>query len=151
MHRDLTSLQDVRDARPARSRARTGGWPASSATTRLGEHRPSTLRAGGRPESRGRSQAPQRAVLRFSGRGPSPASRENLLRHLAHGLFCSHERAILLLRLLLVAGRRDVVVTPGRAFEISGFIALVLSCPLPGIAEPGVGEIVRQRAFALPD
>ena len=28
---------------------------------------------------------------------------------------------------------------------------LVLSCPLPGIIEPGVGEIVRQTSFALSD
>src|SRR5215207_7508413 len=28
---------------------------------------------------------------------------------------------------------------------------LVLLCPLPGIIEPGVGEIVRQTAFALSD
>src|SRR5215216_5557590 len=28
---------------------------------------------------------------------------------------------------------------------------LVLLCPLPGIIEPGVGEIVRQTSFALSD
>jgi hypothetical protein len=28
---------------------------------------------------------------------------------------------------------------------------LVLLCPLPGIIEPGVGEVVRQTAFALSD
>src|SRR4051812_18116834 len=53
--------------------------------------------------------------------------------------------------LLLVAGRRNIVVTPARAFKISGLIMLVLSCALSGIVEPGVGEIVRQTAFALSD
>src|SRR5215213_6035958 len=53
--------------------------------------------------------------------------------------------------LLLVAGRRNIVVTPARAFKISGFIMLVLLRPLSGIIEPGVGELVRQTAFALPD
>src|SRR5215204_3399217 len=55
------------------------------------------------------------------------------------------------LGLLLVGGRRNIVVTPARAFQISGLIMLVLLCPLPGIIEPGVGEIVRQTAFALSD
>src|SRR5215218_4157824 len=89
---------------------------------------------------------------RFSsslGQGPRLPP-ENLLRHLAHGLFCSHER-FLLLGLLLVGGRRNIVVTPGRAFQISGLIMLVLLCPLPGIVEPRVGEIVRQTAFTLSD
>src|SRR5215217_6806505 len=53
--------------------------------------------------------------------------------------------------LLLVAGRRNIVVTPGRAFEMSGLIVLVLLCALSGIIEPGVGEIVRKTAFALSD
>src|SRR5829696_2382341 len=53
--------------------------------------------------------------------------------------------------LLLVGGRRNVVVTPARAFMMSGLIVLVLSCPLCGIVEPGVGELVRQTAFALSD
>src|SRR5215204_4023051 len=53
--------------------------------------------------------------------------------------------------LLLVGGRRNIVVTPARAFRISGFIMLVLLCPLPGIIEPGVGEIVRKTSFALSD
>src|SRR5215210_5286152 len=53
--------------------------------------------------------------------------------------------------LLLVGGRRNVVVTPARAFMMSGLNALVLLCPLCGIIEPGVAEIVRQTAFALPD
>src|SRR5215204_2647768 len=55
------------------------------------------------------------------------------------------------LGLLLVGGRRNIVVTPGRAFKISGLIMLVLLCPLPGIIEPGVGEIIRQTAFTLSD
>src|ERR671916_2909492 len=53
--------------------------------------------------------------------------------------------------LLLVGGRRNIVVTPARAFGISGLIMLVLLCPLSGIVEPGVGEIVRQTAFTLSD
>src|SRR5215216_4127137 len=53
--------------------------------------------------------------------------------------------------LLLVGGRRNIVVTPARAFQISGLIMLVLLCPLPGIIEPGVGEIVRHTSFALSD
>jgi hypothetical protein len=32
---------------------------------------------------------------------------------------------------------------------MSGLIMLVLLCPLSGIVEPGVGELVRQTAFAL--
>src|SRR5215217_2620496 len=52
---------------------------------------------------------------------------------------------------LLVGGRRNIVVTPGRAFKISGLIMLVLLCALSSIIEPGVGEIVRQTAFALSD
>jgi len=52
---------------------------------------------------------------------------------------------------LLVGGRRNIVVTPGRAFKISGLIMLVLLCALPGIIEPGVPEIVGQTAFALSD
>src|SRR5215203_6884948 len=53
--------------------------------------------------------------------------------------------------LLLVGGRRNIVVAPARTFVMSGLIALVLFCPLCGIIEPGVAEIVRQTAFALPD
>src|SRR3954470_5448112 len=53
--------------------------------------------------------------------------------------------------LLLVGGRRNIVVTPGRAFMMSGLIMLVLLCALSGIIEPGVGELVRQTAFALSD
>src|SRR5215217_9147363 len=55
------------------------------------------------------------------------------------------------LGLLLVGGRRNIVVTPARAFQISGLIMLVLPCPLTGIIEPGVGELVRQTAFTLSD
>src|SRR5215211_4524962 len=53
--------------------------------------------------------------------------------------------------LLLVGGRRNVVVTPGRAFRIGGLIVRVLFCTLFCVVEPGVGEIVRQTAFALSD
>jgi hypothetical protein len=48
--------------------------------------------------------------------------------------------------LLLVGGRRNIVITPARAFRISGLIMLALLCPLPGIIEPGVGKIVRLTA-----
>src|SRR5215217_7688505 len=75
---------------------------------------------------------------------------ENLLRHLLDGLFCSHGLSSPSV-LLLGGGRRNIVVTPAGAFKISGLIMLVLLCPLPGIIEPGVGEIVRQTAFALSD
>ena len=34
---------------------------------------------------------------------------------------------------------------------MSGLIVLALLCSLPGVVEPGVGEGVRQTAFALPD
>ena len=34
---------------------------------------------------------------------------------------------------------------------MSGLIVLVLLCPLLGVVEPGVGELVWQTAFALPD
>src|SRR5215217_5213899 len=76
--------------------------------------------------------------------------RENLLRHLVDGLFCSHESSSPSAS-LLVGGRRNIVVPPGRAFKISSLIMLVLFCPLSGIIEPGVGELVRQTAFALSD
>src|SRR5215212_2521925 len=53
--------------------------------------------------------------------------------------------------LLLVGGRRNIVVTPARTFMMSGLIVRVLLCPLSGVVEPGVGELVRQTAFALSD
>src|SRR5918998_629743 len=83
------------------------------------------------------------------GQGPR-LPREDHLCHLAHGLFCSHESSSPSAS-LLVGGRRNIVVTPGRAFRIRGLIMLVLLCPLSGIIEPGVGELVRQTAFALSD
>src|SRR5919107_1465911 len=89
---------------------------------------------------------------RFScslGEGPSLPT-EYLLRHLVDALFGSHESPSPSAS-FLVAGCRNIVVTPGRAFEISDFIMLVLLCPLSGIIEPGVGEIVWQTAFALSD
>jgi hypothetical protein len=46
---------------------------------------------------------------------------------------------------------RNIVVTPGRAFRISGLFLLVLVCPLFGVVEPGVGELIRQMAFSLTD
>ena len=47
--------------------------------------------------------------------------------------------------------RRNIVVTPGRALRISGLILFVLVCPLFGVVEPGVGELIRQTAFSLFD
>jgi hypothetical protein len=32
---------------------------------------------------------------------------------------------------------------------MSGFIVLVLVCPLLGVVEPGMGELIRQMAFSL--
>jgi hypothetical protein len=43
----------------------------------------------------------------------------------------------------------NIVVTPGGALRMSGLIVLVLVCPLFGVVEPGMGEIIRQRAFSL--
>src|SRR5215207_5521044 len=94
----------------------------------------------------------ERLDERFSsslGQGPR-LPRENLLRHLVDGLFGSHEISSPSAS-LLVGGRRNIVITPARAFRISGFIMLVLFCPLSGIIEPRVGELVRQTAFALSD
>src|SRR5215213_5124908 len=44
---------------------------------------------------------------------------------------------------------RNIVVTPGRAFGISGLIQLVLVCPLFDVVEPGVGELILQSAFSF--
>src|ERR671911_477756 len=104
------------------------------------------------PTGRGLYDGLKRLDERFSSslsEGPR-LPRENLLRHLVDGLFCSHESSSPSAS-LLVGGRRNIVVTPGRAFKISGLIMLVLLCALPGIIEPGVGEIVGQTAFALSD
>jgi hypothetical protein len=101
---------------------------------------------------RGLKDGLKRLDQRFSsshGKGPS-LPREYHLRHLVDGLFCSHEISSPS-ALLLVGGRRNIVVAPGRAFKISGFIMLVLLCALSGIIEPRVGEIVRQTTFALSD
>src|SRR5215218_1000303 len=88
---------------------------------------------------------------------------EDLLSHLVDGLFCSHrlpspsvllrasEPTAVVFGLLLVGGRRNIVVAPGCAFRIGGLITLVLLCTLFGVVEPGVGELVRQTAFALSD
>jgi hypothetical protein len=50
---------------------------------------------------------------------------------------------------LLLISSRNIVVTPGRAFRISGLILLVLLCPLFGVVGPGVGELIRPKAFTL--
>jgi hypothetical protein len=63
----------------------------------------------------------------------------------------SSAEARLSLSVVSVRPPRDVVVTPGRAFGISGLIPSVLLCPLVGVVEPGVGEPVRQAAFSLSD
>src|SRR5215208_2909701 len=104
------------------------------------------------PTRRGLKDNLKRLDERFSsslGQGPR-LLREILLRHLVDGLFCSHEISSPSV-LLLVGVRRNIVVTPGRAFKISGLIMLVLLCPLSGLIEPGVPEIVGQTAFALSD
>src|SRR5215210_4438022 len=104
------------------------------------------------PTGRGLKDGLQRLEERFSGslgEGPSTPPQDHL-RHLVDGLFCSHE-TYSHFGLLLVAGLRNIIVTPGRAFKISGFIMLVLLCALSGIIEPWVGELVRQTAFALSD
>ena len=102
--------------------------------------------------SRSLKDSLKRLDERFScslGESPSLPT-EYLLRHLVDALFGSHESPSPSAS-FLVAGCRNIVVTPGRAFEISDFIMLVLLCPLSGIIEPGVGEIVWQTAFALSD
>src|SRR5829696_8132034 len=102
--------------------------------------------------ARGLNDGLKRLDERFSsslGEDPRLPPQDHL-RHLVDGLFCSHEISSPSV-LLLVGGRRNIVVTPARAFKISGFIMLVLLCALAGIIEPGVGEIVRQTAFTLSD
>ena len=105
------------------------------------------------PTGRGLKHGRKRLEEWFSGslgQGPRLPP-EDLLGHLLDGLFCSHEREPFSLCLLLVGGRRNIIVTPARTFVMSGLIALALLCPLCGIVEPGVGESVRQTALALPD
>src|SRR5215204_531140 len=46
---------------------------------------------------------------------------------------------------------RNIVVTPGRAFGISGLVPRALPCPRLRIIEPGVGEPVRQITFSFLD
>jgi hypothetical protein len=46
---------------------------------------------------------------------------------------------------------RNIVVTPGRAFRISGLVQLALPCPRSSIVEPGMGNPVRQMAFSFLD
>ena len=80
------------------------------------------------PTRRSLKDGLQRLTKRFSsslGQGPRLPP-ECHLCHLVDGLFGSHERVLLLRLTLLVGGRRNIVVTPGRAFTISGFIMLVL-------------------------
>src|SRR5215211_6070095 len=88
---------------------------------------------------------------------------EDLFRHLVDGLFCSHrlpspsvflrasEPTAVVFGLLLVGGRRNIVVTPGRAFRIGGIITLMLLCTLFCVVEPGVGELLRKTSFSLLD
>ena len=46
---------------------------------------------------------------------------------------------------------RNIVVTPGRAFRISGLVQHALPCPSSSIVEPGMGKPVRQIAFSFLD
>src|SRR3712207_1183874 len=74
-------------------------------------------------------------------------------RHLLRsaGVPPSSAEASLSLSVVSVRGPCNIVVTPGRAFGMSGLIPPVLLCPLVGVVEPGVGEPVRQTAFSLFD
>src|SRR5215210_1077361 len=53
--------------------------------------------------------------------------------------------------LLLVGCRRNIVVTPGRAFWISLLVTLVLSCTLFCVIEPGTAELLRKSSFSILD
>ena len=140
----------MQDVQPARSRAQTADLLASSASPRLGAGRTSTLRASAWPGSRGPPPAPRRTVLQFAGRG-AIACLERTSCAISLTVCSARMGTFFSFGLLLVGGRRNIVVTPARAFRISGLIMLVLLCPLSGIIEPGVGEIVRQTAFTLSD
>jgi hypothetical protein len=81
----------------------------------------------------------QRLQERFSsslGEG-SRLPQECLLRHLALTVCSGRMRDFFSLGLLLVGGRRNIVVTPGRAFRISLLVTLVLLCTLFCVIEPG--------------
>src|SRR5215217_4450435 len=70
---------------------------------------------------RGLKDSLQRLDERFSsslGEGPRLPPQDHL-RHLLHVLFCSHEISSASV-LLLVGVRRNIVVTPARAFGVSG-------------------------------
>src|SRR5215218_10907502 len=86
--------------------------------------------------SRGLYDGLQRLHQRFSsslGQGPRLPP-EYLLRHLADGLFCSHEISSPSV-LLLGGGRRNIVVTPARGFRIGRLIVRLLLCTLFGVVE----------------
>src|SRR5215216_4645950 len=51
--------------------------------------------------------------------------------------------------LLLVGGRRNIVVTPGRAFRISLLVTLVLLCTLLCVIEPGTAQLLRKSSFSI--
>src|ERR671917_345496 len=55
------------------------------------------------------------------------------------------------LGLLLVGGRRNIVVTPGRAFRISLLVTLVLLCTLFCVIEPGTAELLRKSSLSILD
>jgi hypothetical protein len=55
------------------------------------------------------------------------------------------------LGLLLVGGRRNIVVTPGRPFKVSLLVTLVLLCPLSCVIEPGAAELLRKSSFSILD
>jgi hypothetical protein len=100
-------------------------------------------------------RAPGQAAVLFAGRGPPLASREpsppsrSRFVLLAWSCFSFGSRparfipATVVSRLLLVACRRNIVVTPRPAFRIGGLIVVMLLCTLLGIVGPGVGELVR--------
>src|SRR5215217_8338695 len=52
---------------------------------------------------------------------------------------------------LLVAGRRNIVVPPGRAFRISLLVTLVLLCTLFCVIEPGMAELLLKSSFSILD
>ncbi len=53
--------------------------------------------------------------------------------------------------LLLVAGCRNIVVTPQRAFGISLLVKLVLLCTLFFVIESGTAELLRKSSFSILD
>src|SRR5688500_18308158 len=109
----------------------------------------STFQAACPPESQRRPPAPPGAVLHFAGRGSSPASRVSL--EPSRRRFVRVACDFFSFGVLLVAGRRNIVVTPGRAFRISLLVTLVLLCTLFCVIEPGTAELLRKSSFSILD